>query len=507
MTPTSNSTAEETRQSFLPKPDKDVAQKPPASFSTLYQSPPTLNPLNQKATTFPLLKPIDQYGRTFHHSWLGFFVAFLAWFAFPPLLHGTINVDLKLTPKQISNSNIVGLISTLFIRILIGPVCDRYGPRKAMIFCLLAGAIPTAFVPLVDSYRKLLTVRLFVGILGGTFVPCQAWLGQFYENNIIGRVNALAAGWGNAGGGATFFLMPALVIALQKYGNFSLHRAWTLSFVVGPLPIILIVALMTLLFGQDCPQGKWSDRHRQTNSKKPTDWKTTLSVIFSPYTLLTAIPYASTFGAEIAVEGYLSGFYLQVARHWTEETAGRWASLFGLLNIVTRPMGGYLADVIYKKSNYSLLSKKYWMLTCGVLQGAFFVIIGLTPATIVSLLILTTFLAIFMEMGNGANFALVPHLSPEHTGVVSGTTGASGNLGGMLIDFLIFRQNARGKDGHDSQLKQYLTSYSQIGVAVIVLNLICVAIPLQKEKKTTNDEARVAHGENNDEKDGAKSIV
>ena len=39
-------------------------------------------------------------------STVGFFVAFLSWFAFPPLLAESIKVDLQLTPAQIGNSNV-----------------------------------------------------------------------------------------------------------------------------------------------------------------------------------------------------------------------------------------------------------------------------------------------------------------------------------------------------------------------------------------------------------------
>lgn len=37
-------------------------------------------------------------------------------------------------------------------------------------------------------------------------------------------------------------------------------------------------------------------------------------------------------------------------------------------------------------------------------------------------------MAIFIEAANGANFAYVPHVHPQANGVVSGFTGAFGNL-------------------------------------------------------------------------------
>jgi len=164
-----------------------------------------INPFNHKSRTLPLLNVADKYGRTFHLSWIGFFVAFLSWFAFPPLIHGIIQQDLQLSKSQIANSNIIGLLATLLVRLVVGPLCDRYGPRYVMVGCLLVGAIPTALTPLIQDATGLMAIRFFVGILGGTFVPCQVWITQFFDKNIIGLANALAAGWGNAGGGVTFF--------------------------------------------------------------------------------------------------------------------------------------------------------------------------------------------------------------------------------------------------------------------------------------------------------------
>jgi NNP family nitrate/nitrite transporter-like MFS transporter len=68
---------------------------------------------------------------------------------------------------------------------------------------LLAGSVPTAMAGLVSSVGGLMALRFFVGILGASFVPCQAWTTAYFDKNIIGTANALTAGWGNAGGGIT----------------------------------------------------------------------------------------------------------------------------------------------------------------------------------------------------------------------------------------------------------------------------------------------------------------
>lgn len=47
---------------------------------------PEVNPITRKARSIPVLNPVDRYGRVFFFSWLGFMIAFLSWYAFPPLV-------------------------------------------------------------------------------------------------------------------------------------------------------------------------------------------------------------------------------------------------------------------------------------------------------------------------------------------------------------------------------------------------------------------------------------
>jgi NNP family nitrate/nitrite transporter-like MFS transporter len=65
-----------------------------------------------------------------------------------------------------------------------------------------------------------------------------------------------------------------------------------------------------------------------------------------------------------------------------------------------------------------------------------------------------------MDAGNGANYALVPHVHPYANGIVSGIVGATGNLGG-IIGAIIFRYNGT----------KYNKSIWILGIIAIVLNL------------------------------------
>ena len=96
--------------------------------------------------------------------------------------------------------------------------------------------------------------------------------------------------------------------------------------------------------------------------KKPSI-KDVFAVAFSLTTLVQCACYFVTFGSELAVNSNLSSFYIQASDNsWSQTLAANWAAMYGLLNIVTRPLGGYIADSIYPVLGVE--GKKYWMLFC-----------------------------------------------------------------------------------------------------------------------------------------------
>ncbi|OAA56276.1 nitrate transporter CrnA [Niveomyces insectorum RCEF 264] len=460
----------------------------------LFQAP-RVNPTTQKAHSVPIFNPLDRYGRVFFFSWFGFMTAFLSWFAFPPLLTITIKNDLHMTAADVANSNIVALLATLVVRMVSGPLCDRFGPRYVFAGILLSGAIPTALAGLVKDANGLIALRFFVGILGATFVPCQVWTTGFFDKNVVGTANALSAGWGNVGGGVAYFVMPAVFNSLVRARGLSDHVAWRVAYIV-PFILITAVAIAMLLLCDDTPTGKWSERHlviqgqsvtppaassvdrvvqvsgrddslfKGQPPKKEVDatvelagsepdvdivvatsemvvtptLREALSVIFSLQSLAVAAPYACSFGAELVIDSNLGSYYYRNFPYLGQTGSSSWAAMFGLLNVFFRPAGGLLGDCIYTHTG-SVWGKKTWMTFLGVVAGAFEMAIGLSdPHRQSTMFGLMVGLAFFMEAANGAVFAVVPHVHPFANGIVSGLVGASGNLGGIVFA-VIFRYN------------------------------------------------------------------
>ena len=442
---------------------------------------PEINPINRKARSIPVLNPINLYGRVINFAWFGFFVAFWSWYAFPPLLTLTIGKDIGATPVDIANSNIVALLATLLVRLVAGPACDRFGPRYTFAACLLAGAIPTALAGAVVNAKGLIALRFFIGILGGSFVPCQVWSTGFFDKNVVGTANAFTGGWGNAGGGITYFLMPAIFDSLVMSRGLSAHVAWRVAFIV-PFIVIVSTAIAMLLTCPDTPTGKWSERHLHAQQnlashgitanvvdvpgeftekkhltansddsekklgfeatgkrsmhddheaqlgeqqmldvargeivQKPT-LKEAMHVVFSLQTLTLASCYFCSFGAELAINSFIGSYYIKNFPTYGQTGTGRWAAMFGLLNIVFRPSGGIISDILYSSTG-SVWVKKGWIHFLGIITGAFLIAIGVkdshTPSTMFGLI---AGMAFFLEAGNGANFALVPHVHPFANG-------------------------------------------------------------------------------------------
>lgn len=365
-------------------------------------------------------------------------------------------------------------------------------------------------------------------------MPCQVWSTGFYDKNIVGTANAFTAGFGNAGGGVTYFLMPAIYDDLVSKG-LTPHVAWRVTF-IAPGVTIIFVALCLLFLCQDTPVGKWSERHHVAEANlvahgvqvstgivdapsggildrppsddksppspasdmrekmqyeatgdrklsayadheaqlsdqqmldtargeivvKPTP-KEVIAVMFSPQTLVLAFCYFNSFGAELAINSTLGTYYQKNFKSLGQTTSGKWAAMFGLLNVIFRPLGGIIADILYKKF-HNVWVKKIWIHTLGVITGVFLIIIGvLDPHNTNTMFGLIAGMAFFLEAGNGANFALVPHVIPNANGVVSGMAGATGNFGGIIYA-IVFRYNGTN----------YGKSFWIIGVMSIGMNL------------------------------------
>src|SRR5512138_2890119 len=211
--------------------------------------------MDGRATRIELLNFSTIPMRAFHMTWMAFFVCFFAWFAVAPLMP-LIREDLGLTKDQIANINIAAVCVTILVRLIIGPLCDRFGARLTYTWLLALGAVPVVAIAFAHTYEAFLFWRLCIGAIGASFVITQFHTSSMFAPNVVGAANATTAGWGNAGGGATQAIMPLVFTALVSLGV-ERSLGWRLSLVV-PGIAMLVMAYFYARYAKDTPQGNLS---------------------------------------------------------------------------------------------------------------------------------------------------------------------------------------------------------------------------------------------------------
>ncbi len=164
--------------------------------------------------------------------------------------------------------------------------------------------------------------------------------------------------------------------------------------------------------------------------------------------------YFANFGAELAVVSMLPEFFEEVFVPLTDDAgapivtatlAGIVASSFAFVNLVARPLGGYLSD--------RMASRKRTMLgyvlgiVVGFLLMAFIAewapgvdedgLRNLVPAFggvgwLIVAVAITMFASIFVQGAEGSTFAVIPMVNKRMTGQIAGMAGAYGNVGAVV---------------------------------------------------------------------------
>jgi MFS transporter, NNP family, nitrate/nitrite transporter len=382
-----------------------------------------------KATKIDLFSLGTVQMRTFHLTWLAFFICFFGWFAHAPLMPATIGPDLGLTKAQKLTAFIASVGVTVFARIAIGYLCDRIGPRKAYVMVLVFGAIAVAGSAFAYDFPTYLASRLAIGVIGASFVITQYHTSVMFAPNVVGIANATTAGWGNLGGGVTQAVMPMIAAAMLSVGFASSELAKWRPAMFVPALAMLIIAWAYYRFTTDCPEGNYEDLPERCPSADTGHGEGLFLVALkdSRVWALAAI-YAGCFGMELFVNGRAAEYY-QERFTLAEGSAGLIASLFGLMNLFARSLGGFMGDRF--ASSAGLGGRVRWLVMVMVAEGVTLVIfsrMGVLPMAVGAMILFS----LCVQMAEGATYSVVPFINKRALGAVSGIVGAGGNVGAVL---------------------------------------------------------------------------
>ena len=398
--------------------------------------------------------------RTFHITWLMFFVCFFGWFGLAPLMP-TIRVDMGLTKNQVGNLIIVSVSSTIVARLFIGRLCDIWGPRKTAIRLLLVGCIPVFLVGLSKDYMTFMLFRGAIGITGASFVITQFHTSMMFAPNIKGTANAVTGGWGNLGGGITNMVMPLIFAAIVGFGYTS-AESWRYAMIV-PGVMMLIVAWLYYKYTKDTPIGNYDEIGRTKATREKADW----SILKDWRLWALVLGYATSFGMELTFDNVASLHFVDTFK-MSQAGAGLLAGVFGFMNLFARALGGIASDRIGRRAG---LRGKGILLGILLFTEGVGLILFAMSGNLSMAIVMMLFFALSLHMANGATYGIVPFVNEKNVGLVSGIVGAGGNMGGMAFGFLF-----------KSKSISYVQAFTFIGFVVIAISIVVLATKFYKVK-------------------------
>lgn len=366
--------------------------------------------------------------RAFHAAWVAFLLSFVGWFALAPLTP-LIRDELHLSRGQIGAAAVASVATTILARLVAGALCDRFGPRRVHATLLLVTALPLLATPLCRGPLSFIVLRALAGIGGASFVATQFHVSVMFDRRCVGTANAMTAGWGNLGGGLAQLVMPLLVAALTAAGV-ALPWAWRLA-PVGIGVVLVACAVGYARWTQDLPGGDWR-RLRAARGEAGSF----AAVARDARVWSLFVMYAACFGVEIAIDN-AAALYFRDRYALGLTAAGAVASIFGGMNLFARALGGWLGDRAGRRGG--LTARFRWLGLVLAVEGV--ALFAFARAASLPLAIaLFALVGLFVAMGAGATYAVIPCLDGDGSqklGRIAGVVGAGGNVGAVAASLLL----------------------------------------------------------------------
>ena len=365
-------------------------------------------------------------------STLAFGVAFAAWSLLSPLATG-VQRDLALSDVQTSVLIAVPVILGSLLRLPLGILTDRYGGRRVFTGLLIL-VLPALFIlSQATSYTSLLIGGLWLGLGGASFAVGVPFVSRYYPSERQGFALGVY-GAGNIGTAIAARLAPQIAAAWGRPAVFYVFAA-----------MIVAMALIFWLLARDAPAPAGAPRPSLANSMAVLQSER-LAWLFSLF-------YFVTFGGFVAFSLYLPKLLIDLYKI-TPIDAGNRVLVFVVLATLARPTGGWLSD---RWGAARVLRVVFGMIALMAL------VLTLTTA-LIPLTIACLVSSIFLGLGSGAVFKLVPQYFAGRTGTVTGIVGAAGGLGGFFPPLIL------------GAVRQAFGSYT-IGFALLALTcLLCFVL-------------------------------
>ncbi len=375
---------------------------------------------------------------------IAFALCFAVWVVFGPSVR-IIAKELHLPLTAATLVKTVPILIGSSMRIPVGMLADRFGPRSVMASVMATAGLATLYLNTAHSLSNLLIGAVFMGLCGTSFAVGVCAVSSWTPANKKGTALGIF-GAGNVGTALTTFCLPMLMAGLGWRGAFRIY-GFTLLAAAGAYALI----------GRDAPM----------QGARPS-----LAQILSPLSSLRTwrfgFYYVATFGVFVALTLTLSDIYVD-AYKVSLVNAGLLSTIFTFTASISRIPGGHLAD--------RWGARKVLQLALGI------ALISLAPICLGISMLATVVCgftaALALGVGMAAVFRYIPDYFSANVGAVGGVVGALGGLGGFFLPQLSAFVKAQSGSVHLS-ISPLVAS---IAVAMLLQHFTVRGI-VQAEKQT-----------------------
>ncbi len=368
---------------------------------------------------------------------LAFLVCFTTWGLVSPIAR-KLQDELGLSNMRTAVLLAVPVLCGSLLRLPFGVLADRYGGRRMFAITMLVSALPAVAVGYANSFWSLAIVAFLLGGAGAAFAIGVPFVAGWWRGPRLGFAVGIYA-VGTLGTALAAFVVPRVA------------KTWGREYVGWGMAVLLVgVGLLVWLLARDPASPAAPARYRDVLQ---SGWRLhRLSLL-----------YFVTFGGFVAMTVFLP----KLLSDWFDLSAvdaGQRAAGFAAVAVGARPVGGWLAD------RYEAGSVLVIALAGIAVDAAVLAAIAKSPGmTEVTAACLT--MGVFLGLGSGAVFKMVPRDFPNATGAATGIVGFVGGLGGFFPPLVM------------GFVKDLTGSYALGFLGLVAFAAICLFVTVQIQRE------------------------
>jgi MFS transporter, ACS family, D-galactonate transporter len=328
----------------------------------------------------------------------------------------SMQAELELTKNQVGWIMSAFFIGYSLFQIPLGWLCDRCGPRRALIASVAFSALATALLPASSSMETMIFVWTICGIAQAGLFPIAA---RLIVATFPATRRAIASGLLGSS-----MSVGAATMAAAGGELLGLHVRWQFVVLSAAIPgFIWALAFLALYREGAAGQPSQADRRAVDRDlamllSKPNLWLICGQQFFRAAGYVFFVSWFST--------------YLQETGDIDIERAG-WLNGLPLLGVVLgSPFGGVVSDLLLSRTGNRRLSQQA-LAVVTLLACAASVIAALRVETPVAATVLISFGSFCAAMCGAIGYAVTMHMGGARVATVFAIMNAGGNLGAALF--------------------------------------------------------------------------